>query len=960
MFAGGGMTNDSLSGTLLPDEAAVARRWSFGSIVVDERSRQVVVDGVPVAVEPRPLHVLLYLLHHAGEVVTKDELAENLWPGRIITDTVLARCISALRHALNDQAKTLVRTVHGYGYRLVAEDLKIDAAPPLAIASFQFKPGDTPRHRPQWRLVEPLGTGGHGEAWLARHDKTQETRVFKFARDERALPSLKREITLYRLLNDSLGERAAVVKILEWNLEEPPYFIESEHVVNGNLRTWADAQGGLRNVRIATRLELVAQIAEALAAAHSVGVLHKDLKPANVLIGVDGGVKLGDFGSGGVVDPQRLEALGITRLGFTRTMAETAAGTPLYLAPEVIAGQPFTVQADVYSLGVLLYQVVVGDLSKALAPGWELDVDDELVRQDIATSAAGNPIRRLAGAGELARRLRTVEIRRLEQAASREAEHRAHKAALAQRELRRARIVASTLLLLATIATGTSLVAYRAKNDAVAATATAKAISDFLTEDVLRIDPALERPKDASYETLLNRAAAKAHTTLAHQPEAAAKVHWLLGRRFHEIGRIEGAAEQYERAAVLAKQLYGATAESTLLPLERLSWIYSAREADRALALSGELRTHSASQAQGNDLALLTLRARIASTLVRIGLVGDGRDELKRIVGEIETADDITEEKRQLVGQLLGVLLSSDVSSLRTHKTTVAVVKAYVEALYVGYYLLPYTEDFVEAERLSRNALVTFNAAFQKPNELSAMSYMTLGYSQIGLGKLGEADTTMQLAQQAYGSLLPSTHFATGVVLAGVGRLRLEQQRGHEAVRLLTQALSTCSGHNGCPQNNRAWLEELLGEAMLLEGRPREAIKQLTAASLGIKELLGTENCQYVRKRILLADAYRAAGEIEKAAEILTGLTPAALRTIRLLPSVMASRKRTLGLIAFRSGAYAEATALLWDARQLLADKLGSSHWRTVRTAKELAAAQAALAASQASNSSGGSAGVKR
>jgi serine/threonine protein kinase len=204
-----------------------------------------------------------------------------------------------------------------------------------------------------------------------------------------------------------------------------------EHVAGGNLLAWSEAQGGMATVPLATRLDLAAQVAEAIAAAHSVGALHKDLKPGNVLVQVDDGspaIRLCDFGSGTVLDPARLEGLGITRLGFTKTLAREPGGTPLYLAPEVIAGQPFTVQADIYALGILLYQIVAGDLRKALAPGWEADVEDELLREDIAAAAAGNPAKRLTDAAQLAERLRTLEQRREARAAEVAAKQRAERA----------------------------------------------------------------------------------------------------------------------------------------------------------------------------------------------------------------------------------------------------------------------------------------------------------------------------------------------------------------------------------------------------------------------------------------------------------------------------------------------------------------------------------------------------
>src|SRR5689334_11983936 len=167
------------------------RRWSFGSAVLDERTLELSVGGDLVALERKPLELLLFLLNHAGEVVTKDELIAAVWPGRVLSDSALTSTIFKLREALHDDEQTVIRTAHGYGYRLVAE-VKVEASSAPAPPRFAFKEGDKPPLRPLWSLIRRLGTGGHGEAWLGRHDKTKDLRVFKFAADTGTLVSLKR------------------------------------------------------------------------------------------------------------------------------------------------------------------------------------------------------------------------------------------------------------------------------------------------------------------------------------------------------------------------------------------------------------------------------------------------------------------------------------------------------------------------------------------------------------------------------------------------------------------------------------------------------------------------------------------------------------------------------------------------------------------------------------------------
>ncbi len=325
----------------------------------------------------------------------------------------------------------------------------LSRAPEPAKQGWRPEKGQTlPRH-PHWRLLEKLGAGGFGEVWLAAHEATGERRVFKFCFEAEQLRALRREVTLFRLLKEALGERDDIARILDWSFDAPPYYLEAEYTAGGSLIDWAARQGGLETVPLDTRLELVAQVATALAAAHSVGILHKDIKPANVLVhaSAEGAptIRLTDFGIGLLLEHEALEARGITAHGFTVGGAPEGAGTLMYLAPELVEGQHATLQSDIYSLGVLLYQMVVGDLVRPLAPGWQRDVEDALLAEDIACFVDGDPERRPAHAREVAERLRGLSRRREE----REAEQRARQAfERARRRRTQAGWVAASLALM--------------------------------------------------------------------------------------------------------------------------------------------------------------------------------------------------------------------------------------------------------------------------------------------------------------------------------------------------------------------------------------------------------------------------------------------------------------------------------------------------------------------------------
>ena len=312
-------------------------------------------------------------------------------------------------------------------------------------------PGLEVPRRPRWRLAEKLGEGGFGEVWRGVHEKTDENRVFKFCYRPDRLRSLQREVTLFRLLKETLGSREDIARILDWNFERAPYFLECEYTEGGNLLEWVHDQGGPATVPLATKLELMAQVAEALAAAHSVGVLHKDVKPSNVLVTTgrsgDPQVRLTDFGIGLVTDREVLARQGITVFDLTEMVADStgsAGGTHLYMAPELVEGRNPTVQADIYALGVMLYQFVVDDFSHAVAPGWRRDVPDELLQEDIAALVDGRPERRMRDAQRVAERLRTLEDRRAKREAERrEREERAEERAALERAQRRRRLSAA-------------------------------------------------------------------------------------------------------------------------------------------------------------------------------------------------------------------------------------------------------------------------------------------------------------------------------------------------------------------------------------------------------------------------------------------------------------------------------------------------------------------------------------
>jgi len=562
-------------GSLGQVEETSGRLWRFANYEFDELRRELRVKGKAADLESKPLDILLQLLLHAGEVVTKEELLEAVWPDVIVVDGSLATAVSKLRKAMGDEDHPAIVTVPRVGYRL-AVPVYCKTVAAAAGPELGFRAGDLVPGREQWRLSRALEVSGSSEVWLGENPKTREQRVFKFAADGVRLKGLKREITISRFLRESLGDRPEFVRILEWNFETSPFFLESEYA-GPNLAEWAEAQGGLSKVSLDARLHLLIDVAQALAAAHSIGALHKDLKPANILVvpGANAGwqIRIADFGSASLFDPSRLHALGITNLGFTQTAAlETGSlsGTLMYLAPEVLAGQSPSASADVYALGVMLYQLIVGDCRKPLAPGWEAEIKDPLLREDIADAACGDPAKRLSSAAKLAERLLTLDKRRVKRD---ELESARQRAQVAERKLAEARArrpwVAFAVIALV-VGLGFSLTLYRKaareRDHANRQTAIASSINQFLSDDLLgRSNPFLSGKSSESLMEAIKQASPSIDRQFKDEPLVAARLHQTIARALDNRTNYSDARQEYDHAATLFKQVDGEMSQDAII-----------------------------------------------------------------------------------------------------------------------------------------------------------------------------------------------------------------------------------------------------------------------------------------------------------------------------------------------------------------------------------------------------------
>lgn len=824
-------------------------RFRFGSAEFDQARFELRVGGKVVAVQRKPLEVLAYLLMHPGEVVTRDELLEMVWEGRPAVDNVVANAMAKLRAALGADHAARIVTQARVGYRFdgPVERMAVGA---VVASALELEAGASVPQRPHFMLDSLISRSAHSEVWLARHAKTRERRIYKFSSDGRHFAALKREATLSRLLQANLGQRRDFVRVLDWNFETPPFFLECEYGGVDLLR-WSEEPGRLASLSLQQRLELFLRIADAVAAAHSVGVLHKDLKPANVLIAeaAEGWqLRLTDFGSSRLLDPQHLAKHGITALGLTLTGAlqrDADSGTPLYLAPELLAGAPPTAASDVYALGVMLYQLVICDLRRPLAPGWERSIEDPLLQEDIARATDGDPSLRLQSVAGLTTRLRSLAARSREHEYYRQIEQAA---AAAQQALQRARArrpwITATMLALA-LGMGASVWLYQ---DARDAHAHSKAVNDFLSQDVLANTGALKTDSDPdpSMRRVLRNAADKVGERFGNDPESEGWIRLGIGNGLSGLGDYEGAEEQQRRAIALLKRAHGGAHERVLIASYALAMtLMEQSRFSEADALLGGIEGLDAAARSDAETAFKTLAMR--------GMLRAVRKDCVAALHDLQAAEAIP-------------------------------LPASRETTYNRFNLRSWIGEslncqgrYGEAARIYADLLLQEMDADVGP---ALVGYARLGYAK-ALLQVDDADYAERQMQRALATLESGVgaedSFTIGQALVEAGAFHFAMGRLDEAQELLLRGRALLLGI-GEQQEKALSALSLLGAIDYLHGQYAPAIDRLSRAHSGLQAVFGTDSADAQGAAYWLASALREVGRYAEAEQLAAPLQPEKLR----------------------------------------------------------------------------------
>jgi serine/threonine protein kinase/tetratricopeptide (TPR) repeat protein len=752
-------------------------------------------------------------------------------------------------------------------------------------------------------LVRRLGQGGMGEVWEAEQLEPVRRRVaLKLVR-----PGLANAEVMARFESErqalALMNHANVAQVFDGGaVAGRPYFV-MELVKGPPVTDYCDGE----RLALERRLELFLQVCDGVQHAHHRGIIHRDLKPSNVLVAAEDGrpvPKIIDFGIARATHAPLTEHTFFTAHG-------QLVGTPEYMSPEQAGGDPADIdtRSDVYSLGVLLYELLTGRRPfgpEVLRQGGFLellrtvrDVEPQRPSQRVAAlgPAAGDVaalrgldasalVRRLRGDLDwiVARALEKDRERRYGSPAELAADVRRHLAdepvsagppSTAYRLLKLARrhraafastaVVTVSLVVGGAIALAQAIRATRAERDARAEAETARQVSEFLIGLFERSDPGIAKGNDPTARELLARGRDQLEGELADQPLIRARLQATVGGILRKLGHYEDARPLIESALAIRE------AE---LPTDHPD---RARAVIALARLEGEVAHHER-----------------AETLFRAG-----QSALASALGaEHPEALDAVVELAQVV-------------------------------LHRGRY--------EEAERLYRDAAVALERAVGPEDVLVGHAWSGAANALFRLGRFAEAEQAHRRALGIYERALGSDHPSVALVLgnltgtlAPLGRYEDAKRTGRRALeiqekvygpehRFVATALTNLATvHGGAGELDEA-------ERLLLRGLEiRRKVFGEDSPETGIDY----KNLGHVA--LLRADYAAAERYLKRSLEI---------DRARLAPDHprVGWNLGALGDLALRRGRYDEAEGHLRRAIEITAARLGDSHVEVLRHRRGLA-----------------------
>jgi len=801
-----------------------------------------------------------------------------------------AALLAALPLAQRERLQALIDADHA------AEALNFLAAP----AQMPNAPELAGQVLGAWTLVAPLGSGGMGEVWRARRSDGahQGEAAIKLLhspwRGESARARFHREGELLaRLTHPHIAQLLDVGEALLGGTRTR--YLVLELVEGERIDSWCSA----RRLDVAARLRLFLQVCDAVAHAQARLVVHRDLKPGNILVTAEGQVKLLDFGVAKLLADDTDHEL----------TAQAAAGlTPEYAAPEQLRGEPVSTATDVYALGRLLCLLLTGQRE----PGPALRGELALI---VAKAQKAQPEERYAGASALA-----DDVRRHlgHQPISARPDSLAYRSA---KFARRYRLQLAALgLVVASLLAGVATTTWQWQQARLEAERTRR-VQRVLTELLSGLSPDTSGSATVPMIELLRRSWAEAKRRLGDDPALLAEVARPLGLLLNQSGDMALAAEAL---ALAHAQLQGRSeaGRSVAFELANARSRLGQTEAARALLT----RLVPASPAQDDAVALSAL-AHLGEMALEAGRLNEAQALLARAERGVRERFGSRHERYRRVADALASLARAQGHWDDARRWLQALVAASEGAgrLIGAQARMAVATMEVELGRHA-TAVPLLRASVQELTEVLGPSDLNTVYTRTWLATaLFHHGLRDEAGREAEAALAGARRSGDATAAANVGLVAARQQlrRGEAAaaearLRPLMAELQAAGGAGA----DRA--RALLGEAALRQGRLAEATALLTQAEAAQRERLGPKDADRWPTLALLGLAHAAAG---RAAPARAAWQEALALAEAGLPPGHPDRARLKALAALGDGqdaraavaAYADALADRADAMAMRA-----------------------------------------
>lgn len=758
---------------------------------------------------------------------------------------------------------------------MVHELLRRDAAPiamlddgiaaPAAVLLAPHDAGQLPTQAfGPYRVTGVLGEGGMGVVYLAERADIGARVALKVLWDAPLSPARRLRFEEEQRILTQLRHPAIIPLYHAGETESGAAWFAMEHVDGVPITQYCEDLG----LTVRQRLQVVRDVCVAVRAAHERLVVHGDIKPSNILVDRDGRVRLLDFGVA-----RRLDAVAPRHT--------TRLRTPAYSAPEQGSDESVSVKTDVYSLGILLFELIAGrrpssatEVPSSVSPlrhnfagrreDWaELDalvrrataplVDDriasaEALERDIERYLDGMPLELMRGGA-------WYRFRKF---------------------MRRRRVpVALSMLLLSAAATGLALHdrSLRQARDAAMAetarTARLKLFLENLFEGGGQSPQAIDSIRVATIVTNGIREARALTTDRAAQVDLLESL-GIVAERLGQFARADTLVEEAVRGAVT---LYGAENPRTLRARVRRAKLMTLREqmdsAERELRLvnaaAATVSTEHPVRAE-TELALgMLLRSK--------GRAADGIAYVTRAVAYRAAADTLSREYVEALRELG--------NSLATSGNLAGADSAWVRALPIARHVFGPSHpdvaflltnigntasqrgDLADAERYQRESVAALTAWFGRDYYLTAVATMVLAQTLIRAGKAGDAKPMLERVIDVYSRTkdLGPNHAETAIAIGTLGNALLKLGEHRAARERFERSMALLRGSQGADSKNALIQEANVASTWIPDGRADTATAMLRRLVQRSAARHGDRNMVTAQLRIRLGTALVAARE---------------------------------------------------------------------------------------------------